>query len=55
MEISMSTEKDKNATPVACTLHCKASASLNEEIREELKAEDQSLQNILDEQDQEQE
>ena len=51
----MNKKKEETATPVSCTLHCKASAALTEEIKEELKAEDQSLSNILDEQDQEQE
>lgn len=51
----MGTKKEENVTPISSSLHCKASAALTEEIREELKAEDQSLEEILDEQDKEQE
>ena len=54
MEITMSAKNEEKVTPVSCTLHCKASAALTEEIKEELKAEDKSLGDILHEQDQEQ-
>jgi len=51
----MGNKKEEAATPIGSTLHCKASAALSEEIKEELKAEDQSLGNILDEQTKESE
>jgi hypothetical protein len=42
---------DKKPQRIDVELHCKASGSLNEEIEKELAAEDESLEELLDEQD----
>ena len=43
----------QESTPCEASLECKATASLQEEVKEELTAEDKPIQEILDEQNDE--
>ena len=48
LEHIMTTNENENTQSVPCSLNIKATASLNEEVLEDLHAEDKSLGELLD-------